>query len=71
MVKAAFSNVVELKIGGAKIPSEYARYLVDSYVDQGVGVPAAFHLTFRDPYRVILGKLGVTFGTKVDRKSVV
>ncbi|MEW1824440.1 VgrG-related protein [Streptomyces sp. NPDC088196] len=65
MVKSAFSNVVEVKIGGAKIPSEYARYLVDSYVDQGVGVPAAFRLTFRDPYRLILGKLGVTFGTKV------
>lgn len=65
MVKAAFSNVIDVKIGGAKLPHEYARALVDSWVDQGVGVPAAFRLTFRDPYRLMLGKLGVTFGTKV------
>ncbi|MEU0051834.1 VgrG-related protein [Streptomyces sp. NPDC006309] len=65
MVRAAFSNVIDVKIGGGKLPSEYARALVDSHVDQGVGVPAAFRLTFRDPYRLILGKLGVTFGTPV------
>ncbi|MHC3471805.1 VgrG-related protein [Streptomyces sp. 7R007] len=65
MVRAAFSNVVDVRIGGAKLPPEYARALVDSWVDQGVGVPAAFRLTFRDPYRHILGKLGVKFGTKV------
>ncbi|MEU6069940.1 VgrG-related protein [Streptomyces sp. NPDC047082] len=65
MVRSAFSNVIDVKIGGAKLPSEFARALVDSYVDQGVGVPAAFRLTFRDPYRLLLGKLGITFGTKV------
>ena len=54
-----------MKLGGAKLPSEYARALTESWVDQGVGVPAAFRLTFRDPYRLILGKLGVTFGTQV------
>ncbi|MFJ1971534.1 VgrG-related protein [Streptomyces sp. NPDC087903] len=65
MVRSAFSNVIGVKIGGADLPSEYARALVESWVDQGAGVPAAFRLTFRDPYRLILGKLGVTFGTKV------
>ncbi|MBY8840846.1 VgrG-related protein [Streptomyces sp. SP2-10] len=65
MPKSAFSNVVDVRIGGAKLPPEFARALVDCYVDQGVGVPAAFRLTFRDPYRLLLGKLGVTFGTKV------
>lgn len=65
MVRSAFSNVIDVKIGGAKLPPEFARALVDSYVDQGVGVPAAFRLTFRDPYRLLLGKLGITFGTKV------
>ncbi|MEU1401251.1 VgrG-related protein [Streptomyces sp. NPDC005728] len=65
MVRSAFSNVIDVRIGGAKLPPEFARALVDSYVDQGVGVPAAFRLTFRDPYRLLLGKLSVTFGTKV------
>ncbi|MCH5675687.1 VgrG-related protein [Streptomyces gilvus] len=65
MVQSAYSNVVDVKIGGAKLPPEFAPDLVDSYVDQGVGVPAAFRLTFRDPYRLLLGKLNITFGTKV------
>ena len=65
MVQSAYSNVVDVKIGGAKLPPEFAPDLVESYVDQGVGVPAAFRLTFRDPYRLLLGKLGITFGTKV------
>jgi phage protein D len=65
MPRYAFSNVIGVKIGGADLPSEYARALTESWVDQGAGVPAAFRLTFRDPYRLILGKLGVTFGTKV------
>ncbi|QKW29665.1 VgrG-related protein [Streptomyces seoulensis] len=65
MVQSAFSNVIDVRVGGAKLPPEYAADLVDSYVDQGVGVPAAFRLTFRDPYRLLLGDLGITFGTKV------
>ncbi|MFH8617380.1 VgrG-related protein [Streptomyces sp. NPDC017979] len=65
MVRSAFSTVVDVKIGGAKLPPAYSRALVDSWVDQGAGVPAAFRLTFRDPHRLLLGKLGVTFGTKV------
>lgn len=65
MVQSAYSTVVDVRIGGAKLPPEFAPDLVDCHVDQGVGVPAAFHLTFRDPYRLLLGKLGITFGTKV------
>ncbi|MEU6406411.1 VgrG-related protein [Streptomyces sp. NPDC046985] len=65
MPKTAFSNVVDVRIGGAKPPPDFARALVDSYVDQGAGVPAAFRLTFRDPYRLLLGKMNVTFGTEV------
>ncbi|WP_037910874.1 VgrG-related protein [Actinacidiphila yeochonensis] len=65
MVRPAFSSVIDVRIGGAKVPSQYTSALVDAYVDQGVGVPAAFRLSFRDPYRKILGKLGVTFGTPV------
>ncbi|MGI5458349.1 VgrG-related protein [Streptomyces sp. CA-249302] len=65
MVQSAYSTIVDVKIGGAKLPPEYAPDLVDSYVDQGVGVPAAFRLTFRDPYRLLLGQLNITFGTKV------
>ncbi|NMO32630.1 VgrG-related protein [Streptomyces sp. GMY01] len=65
MVQSAFSSVIDVRIGGAKLPPEYVSDLVDSYVDQGVGVPAAFRLTFRDPYRLLLGELGITFGTTV------
>ncbi|WP_328635947.1 VgrG-related protein [Streptomyces canus] len=65
MVRHAFSSIVEVKIGGAKLPSDIAPMLVEGWVDQGVGVPAAFRLTFRDPYRLVLGKLNVQFGTKV------
>ncbi|MDF3303094.1 VgrG-related protein [Streptomyces tropicalis] len=65
MVQYAFSNVIDVRIGGARLPAEYTRLLVDGHVDQGMGVPAAFRLTFRDPHRLLLGKLGVTFGTPV------
>ncbi|MET9762123.1 VgrG-related protein [Streptomyces sp. NPDC006372] len=65
MVQSSFSSVVDVKIGGAPLPPEFAPDLVESYVDQGVGVPAAFRLTFRDPYRLLLGKLNITFGTEV------
>ncbi|GGJ64417.1 VgrG-related protein [Streptomyces brasiliensis] len=65
MVQSAFSNVVRVEINGAELPSEFAPDLVASYVDQGAGVPAAFQLTFRDPYRLLLGQLNITFGTKV------
>jgi phage protein D len=65
MPALAFSNVIDVRIGGAKLTPDHARMLVDGWVDQGVGVPAAFRLTFRDPNRLLLGKLNITFGTKV------
>ncbi|WP_395574285.1 VgrG-related protein [Streptomyces sp. BK79] len=65
MVRPAFSSIMQVRIGGAKLPDDIAPMLVEGWVDQGVGVPAAFRLTFRDPYRLVLGKLGVQFGTKV------
>jgi phage protein D len=66
MADAAFSSIIHVGIGGAKkLPAEIAPYLVDGWVDQGAGVPAAFRLTFRDPARLVLEKLGAKFGTKV------
>ncbi|MFJ3913767.1 VgrG-related protein [Streptomyces vinaceus] len=65
MVQPAFSSIMQVRIGGAKLPDDIAPLLVEGWVDQGVGVPAAFRLTFRDPYRLVLGKLGVAFGTRV------
>ncbi|MFD7031406.1 VgrG-related protein [Streptomyces sp. NPDC059917] len=65
MVQPAFSSIMQVRIGAAKLPDDIAPLLVEGWVDQGVGVPAAFRLTFRDPYRLVLGKLNVTFGTKV------
>lgn len=65
MAGVAFSSVMKVKLGGAKLPDEYARMFVDGWVDQGAGVPAAFRLTFRDPHRLLLKDLNVKFGTEV------
>ncbi|MGI5519179.1 VgrG-related protein [Streptomyces sp. CA-106131] len=70
MVQSAYSSVIQVILGGRPLPSDYAPLLVDGWVDQGLGVPAAFRLTFRDPYRQILGKLGVKFGAPVVLASV-
>ncbi|MFF3375457.1 VgrG-related protein [Streptomyces sp. NPDC002680] len=65
MVQIAFSSLMSVKIGGAKLPDDLASLLVGGWVDLGAGVPGAFRLTFRDPYHLVLGKLGVDFGTPV------
>ncbi|KQX62264.1 VgrG-related protein [Streptomyces sp. Root1310] len=65
MVQSAFSSVIQVTLGGGPLPVDIAPLLVDGWVDQGLGVPAAFRLTFRDPGRLVLGKLGVKFGTPV------
>lgn len=65
MTKPSFSSVIQVTLGGAPLPRDVAPLLVDGWVDQGMGVPAAFRLTFRDPYRLLLGKLKVEFGTPV------
>ncbi|MFI5798564.1 VgrG-related protein [Streptomyces sp. NPDC051677] len=65
MVQSAFSSVIQVTLGGRPLPVDFAPLLVEGWVDQGLGVPAAFRLTFRDPYRQVLGKLGVKFGTPV------
>ncbi|MER5434627.1 VgrG-related protein [Streptomyces sp. NPDC002588] len=65
MVQTAYSSIIKVTLGGAPLPRDIAPLLVDGWVDQGLGVPAAFRLTFRDPYRLVLGKLGVKFGTPV------
>ncbi|WP_164419569.1 VgrG-related protein [Streptomyces salinarius] len=65
MVRPAFSSIVKVRVGSAELPDDIALMLVDGWVDQGVGVPAAFRLTFRDPKRRVLDRLGVQFGTRV------
>jgi phage protein D len=65
MVQTAFSTVIRVAIGGSKLHPDIASMLVDGWVDQGAGVPAAFRLTFRDPYHLVLQHLDVTFGTEV------
>lgn len=65
MVQSAFSSVIQVTLGGGPLPVDIAPLLVEGWVDQGLGVPAAFRLTFRDPGRLVLGKLGVKFGTPV------
>ncbi|MEU8890823.1 VgrG-related protein [Streptomyces sp. NPDC048442] len=65
MTQSAYSSVIQVTLGGSPLPRDLAPLLVDGWVDQGIGVPAAFRLTFRDPYRILLGRLGVDFGTPV------
>ena len=65
MVQTAYSSIIKVTLGGAPLPTDFAPLLVEGWVDQGLGVPASFRLTFRDPYRLVLGKLGVKFGTPV------
>ncbi len=40
MVRPAFSSIVQVRIGAAKLPDDIALMLVDGWVDQGIGVPA-------------------------------
>ncbi|MFI0716894.1 VgrG-related protein [Streptomyces inhibens] len=70
MVNPATSAVLQVSIGGGTLPDDAAQALVDGWVDQGAGVPAAFQLTFRDPYRVMISRLGATFGTPVTIATV-
>ncbi|MFE9768354.1 VgrG-related protein [Streptomyces sp. NPDC005808] len=65
MVKPSFSNVIHVTIDSKKLPPEYASLLVGGWADLGAGVPGAFRLTFRDPGRLLLGKLNVRFGSQV------
>lgn len=65
MAHTAFSSIIKVTFDGTAPPSDFAQLLVDGWVDQGVGVPAAFRLTFRDPYRKVIEKLKIDFGTKV------
>ncbi|MGW4560898.1 VgrG-related protein [Streptomyces sp. NPDC004561] len=70
MVRQATSAVLQVRIGGGKLPDDAVHALVDGWVDQGAGVPAAFQLTFRDPYRIMISRLGATFGTPVTIATV-
>ncbi|WHM40702.1 VgrG-related protein [Streptomyces sp. BPTC-684] len=65
MVQPAFSTLIHVTIGGKELPPDIAPLLVDGWVDQGAGVPAAFRLTFRDPGRLVLDELKAQFGTEV------
>ncbi|AKG43525.1 type IV secretion protein Rhs [Streptomyces xiamenensis] len=65
MAEAAFSSVLSVSIDGTELTKDLENDLIEGWVDQGVGVPAAFRLVFKDPSREILGELGVKFGTKV------
>ncbi|MEU2420230.1 VgrG-related protein [Streptomyces sp. NPDC007851] len=67
MVKYAYSNIIKVTIDGKDLKSDpvWGSALVDATVDQGVGVPAAFQLTFRDKDRKLFGDLGVKFGSDV------
>jgi phage protein D len=70
MVSPATSAVLQVSIGTGKLPDDAALALVGGWVDQGAGVPAAFQLTFRDPYRIMISRLKAAFGTPVTIATV-
>ncbi|MFJ7016430.1 VgrG-related protein [Streptomyces albogriseolus] len=65
MVKPSFSNIVDVTFDGKPVPPYFAPLLVGGWVDLGAGVPGAFRVTFRDAHGLVLGKLGIRFGTEV------
>lgn len=65
MAESALSSVLSISIAGTVLEPDLASDLVDGWVDQGVGVPAAFRLVFRDPTRTVLGLLRAEFGAPV------
>ncbi|MBB0244906.1 VgrG-related protein [Streptomyces alkaliphilus] len=65
MAEVSFSSVLDVSVGGKALHSVPGTELVEGWVSQGAGVPAAFRLVFRDPHYTALGLLGVRFGTPV------
>ncbi|WP_129309014.1 VgrG-related protein [Streptomyces sp. L2] len=70
MVRPATSAVLRVEIDGRKLPDTAARALVEGRVDQGAGVPAAFQLSFRDPFRIMTHQLNADFGSRVTISTV-
>ncbi|MEV7870347.1 VgrG-related protein [Streptomyces sp. NPDC088124] len=65
MPEVGFSNILFVKIGGTKLKNPENKQLVGGWVDFGAGVPGAFHLTFRDNKKMLLGDLSVKIGVPV------
>ncbi|MGP4004433.1 VgrG-related protein [Streptomyces sp. 8N706] len=70
MSEGTSSNLIDARIGGAKLPEDVAKLLVESWVDLGAGVPGAFQLTFRDPNKLVLGRLKARIGVPVVLSAV-
>ncbi|GAA4224050.1 VgrG-related protein [Actinomadura meridiana] len=65
MSKGTYTNQLAVTIDGRVLTPEQRRSLVEGWVDTSVNVPATFQLTFRDPGRRLLKRLGVKLGSKV------
>lgn len=65
MTQLTFSSVIDVRVGGGKLPRDVADKLVGAWADLGAGVPGAFQLTFRDNKRDVLGLAGIKIGTKI------
>jgi len=50
----AYSSLFLVSIENAPLPTDLAEALGESWVDSSVNLPAAFHLTFRDPKRLLM-----------------
>lgn len=48
MYKPTISNLPQVTIGGAPLPKPLAAALGECWVESGVNLPAAFHITFRE-----------------------
>lgn len=54
MAGGAISSLVKVTINGADLDKTLDAALGESWVEASVNLPAAFHLTFRDPKRLLL-----------------
>jgi uncharacterized protein involved in type VI secretion and phage assembly len=64
----AYSSQPRVTIEGEKLPQDLSDALGPSWVESSVNLPGAFHLTFRDPKRILVPKYSTTLlriGAKV------
>ncbi|MFJ5102307.1 VgrG-related protein [Streptomyces sp. NPDC088554] len=65
MIRISYSNVLDVTAEGKNLSPDHEVLLVGGWADFGVGVPAAFQLTFRDPKRLLLSDARIKIGTEI------
>jgi phage protein D len=50
MSQKIYTNILQVKLNGAKMPDQLAQLMVAGWTDSSMNLPSAFELTFSDPY---------------------